>query len=108
MPGKLFVIGIGPGDPELMTLKAVRILKQVPCVFVPKGREEGTSLALSIVQKAMSLEGKEIVEAYFPMVKTAQSKSKEELASQWNDTVDAVLKRLDTGIDAAFITIGDP
>ena len=69
MAGKLYVIGIGPGDPELMTIKAVRILKEVPCIFVPKGREEGTSLALSIVQKTLSLENKEIVEAYFPMKK---------------------------------------
>ena len=109
------MIGIGPGDPELMTLKAVRILQQVSCIFVPKGREEGTSLALSIVQKELSLEGKEIVEAYFPMVKTRGSREtgtgkqeKEDLDSKWNDTVNAVLSRLDRGIDAAFITIGDP
>jgi precorrin-2/cobalt-factor-2 C20-methyltransferase len=98
-----------------MTLKAVRILKEVPCVFVPKGREEGSSLALSIVQKILTLDNKEIVEAYFPMVKTVQSsefvvqsEGKGELASKWDETVDAVLNRLDQGIDAAFITIGDP
>ena len=73
MAGKLYVLGIGPGDPELMTLKAVRILKEVPCILVPKGREEGSSLALSIVRRILPLEGKEIVEAHFPMVKTASS-----------------------------------
>lgn len=107
MAGKLYVLGIGPGDPELMTLKTVRILKEVPCVFVPKGREEGSSLALSIVQKSLSLDGKEIVEAFFPMKKTMGG-GKEDLDQQWNETVDAVLNRLDRGIDAAFITIGDP
>jgi precorrin-2/cobalt-factor-2 C20-methyltransferase len=116
MAGKLYVIGIGPGDPELMTLKAVRILKQVPCIFVPKGREEGSSLALSIVQKALTLDGKEIVESYFPMMKTVSSVEsgertageRQELDAKWDQTVDAVLTRLDRGIDAAFITIGDP
>ncbi len=113
MQGKLFVIGVGPGDPELMTLKAVRVLSQVPCIFVPKGREEGTSLALSIMQKALSLEGKEIVEAYFPMLKTRGqgmelSASENELDTKWNEIVGIVLKRLDRGVDAAFITIGDP
>jgi precorrin-2/cobalt-factor-2 C20-methyltransferase len=116
MAGKLYVIGIGPGDPELMTLKAVRILKKVPCVFVPKGREEGSSLALSIMQTEVSLENKEIVEAYFPMRKTVSSpefgvQSPEviqELDAKWNETAEAVLNRLDRGIDAAFITIGDP
>jgi precorrin-2/cobalt-factor-2 C20-methyltransferase len=116
MAGKLYVIGIGPGDPELMTLKAVRILKEVPCIFVPKGREEGSSLALSIVQTAIGLENKEIVEAYFPMRKTVSSpefgiqspEARQELDEKWNETVEAVLNRLDRDIDAAFITIGDP
>ncbi len=136
MDGKLYVIGIGPGDPELMTVKAVRLLKQAPCIFVPKGREEGSSLALSIVQKAIALDGKEIVEAYFPMMKTAphaphsrsalvtpgaspgplpggremstRSADANELNASWNETVEAVLNRLDRGIDVAFITIGDP
>ena len=102
------MVGIGPGDPELMTLKAVRILKQVPCIFVPKGREEGTSLALSIVQKTLSLDNKEIVEAYFPMKKTMGTADTGELDIKWNETVDAVVGRLDRGMDAAFITIGDP
>lgn len=115
MTGKLYVIGIGPGDPELMTLKAVRILKQVHCIFVPKGREEGSSLALFIVQKALSLKGKEIVESYFPMKKTMgnaefgiRNDEAAELDSQWNQIVDSFLQRLDAGKDAAFITIGDP
>lgn len=102
------MVGIGPGDPELMTLKAVRILKEVPCIFVPKGREEGTSLALSIVQKTLRLDHKEIVEAYFPMKKTMGAADTGELDIKWNETVDAVVDRLDRGMDAAFITIGDP
>jgi len=130
MTGKLYVVGIGPGDPELLTLKAVRILKDVPCIFVPKGREEGSSLALSIVQKALSLEGKEIVEAYFPMVKTAPHPPKVspsltgqagplprgerevlqagDLDLKWDTIVESVLGRIDKDIDVAFITIGDP
>jgi len=113
------VVGIGPGDPELMTLKAVRILKQVPCIFVPKGKEEGTSLALSIVQKELSLERKEIVELHFPMMKTAphpgplprgerEASPAHELDTKWNEAVLAIVSILDQGIDAAFITIGDP
>jgi precorrin-2/cobalt-factor-2 C20-methyltransferase len=115
MAGKLFVIGIGPGDPELMTLKAVRVLKEVPCIFVPKGREEGSSLALSIVRRILPLEGKEIVEAHFPMVKTVQSSESgvrgdraDELDSKWNEIAEEVLIRVEKGRDVAFITIGDP
>ena len=110
MTGKLYVIGVGPGDPELLTLKAVRILKEVQCICVPKGREEGSSLALSIVQKTLNLEGKEIIEAHFPMRKTKSNQQSEncELDTKWYDTIETVYSRLNKGIDTAFITIGDP
>ena len=58
MPGTLYVIGVGPGDPELLTLKAAKVLREVTCICVPKGREEGSSLALSIVKKAVDLDSK--------------------------------------------------
>ncbi|OGW24046.1 MAG: precorrin-2 C(20)-methyltransferase [Nitrospirae bacterium GWB2_47_37] len=114
MTGKLYVIGVGPGDPELLTLKAVRVLREVPCICVPKGREEGNSLALSIVQKAriegLTLEGKEIIEAHFPMRKTRNNQESEncELDTKWQETIETVYSRLNKGIDMAFITIGDP
>ncbi len=118
--GRLYVIGVGPGDPELLTLKAVRILREVPVLCVPKGREEGTSLALSIIQGAVTLDGKEIVELHFPMQKTrsqepgARGLEKQEkadtidLETKWQEAVAAILTRLDRGLDAAFVTIGDP
>lgn len=119
MTGKLYAVGIGPGDPELLTLKAVRILREVPCIFVPKGREEGSSLALSIVQKTLTLQNKDIIEAYFPMMKTAphpgplprgerEPSQANDLDSKWDEIVERVLGRLEKGIDVAFITIGDP
>ncbi|MDI6735170.1 MAG: precorrin-2 C(20)-methyltransferase [bacterium] len=122
MTGKLYCLGVGPGDPELLTLKAVRILNEVSCIYVPKGREEGESLALSIVRKALNLDNKEIIEAYFPMRKTKcnqetkleiqNPKSKIqnlcEFDTKWSETVESILMRLNKGMDVAFITIGDP
>ena len=122
MTGKLYVIGVGPGDPELLTLKAVRILKAVKCICVPKGREEGSSMALNIIKKIISVDNKELIEAHFPMRKTKASApgSPErhksfwggahacELDAKWNETVDTVLGILNRGVDMAFITIGDP
>ncbi len=106
--GKLYVIGIGPGDPELLTLKAVRILRDVPCICVPKGKEEGSSLALSIVEKTLNLEGKEIFSAYFPMKKTKASKYQSEFDTEWQKTISAILGKINKGMDVAFITLGDP
>ncbi|MGD1074477.1 MAG: precorrin-2 C(20)-methyltransferase [Thermodesulfovibrionales bacterium] len=108
MTGTLYAIGVGPGDPELLTLKAVRILGNVPCLCVPKGKEEGSSLALSIVNRVLPLDKKEIVEAHFPMRKTKDSEHGSELDAKWNETAEAVLQRLHKGIDVAFITLGDP
>lgn len=119
MLGKLSVIGIGPGDPEMLTLKAVRIVKKSNVLCVPKGREEGSSLALSIVEKAVSLDGKEIIEAHFPMRKTRRqgsgdrvqgtgNKNDSELDAKWNETVETVLGKLKKGADVAFLTLGDP
>jgi precorrin-2/cobalt-factor-2 C20-methyltransferase len=110
MTGTLYVIGVGPGDPELLTLKAVRILRDAPCLCVPKGREEGSSLALSIVEGVVDLKGKEIIEAFFPMKKTRHSAEAGDdlLEARWNETVLNILKRLNQGIDVSFITIGDP
>jgi precorrin-2/cobalt-factor-2 C20-methyltransferase len=113
MTGKLYVVGVGPGDPELLTLKAVRILKAVPCIFVPKGREEGSSLALSIIERALDLGGKRIVEIHFPMHKTRKKEEGSgaeaaELDLKWKQAAAALYDRLSTGNDAAFVTIGDP
>jgi precorrin-2/cobalt-factor-2 C20-methyltransferase len=108
--GKLYVIGVGPGDPELLTIKGMRILNSISCICVPKGREEGSSLALSIVEKVVALANKEIIEAHFPMRKTKSSHEAtiSELDATWNETVRTVSDRLNRGIDMAFITIGDP
>ncbi len=122
MMGTLYVIGIGPGDPELITVKAVRILKKVPVFCFPKGREEGSSLALSVVKKVLTLNDKEIIEAYFPMRKRLRSSARPasqdearesgvrscELDTRWYETVENILSRLNKGIDIAFITLGDP
>ncbi|RJR20712.1 MAG: precorrin-2 C(20)-methyltransferase [Nitrospiraceae bacterium] len=123
MKNKLYVIGIGPGDPELLTLKAVRVIKESPVLCVPKGREEGSSLALSIAQKAVRLDGKEIIEAHFPMVKTraqnlptgqagtehrAQTEAKEVLDDKWGEIAETILRSLKQGSDVAFLTLGDP
>ncbi len=126
----LYAIGVGPGDPELLTLKAVRILNSVPCICVPKGKEEGSSLALSIVERALNLEGKEIIPAYFPMKKTRKQEKVDsrqlavgrgekdeegslsfdqcEMDAEWQKTMDSILDRIDKGMDIAFITLGDP
>lgn len=106
--GKLYVVGVGPGDPELLTLKGARIIGNVPCIVVPKGREEGESLALSIARNAVSLEGKEIMEVHFPMMKTMRGEHGKTLDAEWDRAAGRILEKLEGGSDMAFLTIGDP
>ncbi|MGD0229861.1 MAG: precorrin-2 C(20)-methyltransferase [Syntrophorhabdales bacterium] len=108
MAGTLYVIGVGPGDPELLTLKGARLISQVGSICVPKGKEAGESLALSIVRKAVDLGGKEIVEAFFPMRRTDRAANERVLGARWHEAATILLERLRRGIDVAFITLGDP
>ena len=66
--GRLFGVGVGPGDPELVTLKAVRILAQVPVIFVPKKLKESASNARSIIANLIT-DKQEVVELVLPMLK---------------------------------------
>lgn len=105
--GKLYGIGVGPGDTELLTLKAARILKTVPVVFTPKSSKEKESIALSIVRPI--LEEREdykrlmLVTPIFPMIE-----DKDELEKIWTSASEMIAQYLDSGRDVAFITLGDP
>ncbi len=106
--GRLYVVGVGPGDPELMTLKAVKILKKVPVFCFPKGKEEGSSVAMSIVSKIVSLDGKEVIEAHFPMKKVpVKDAASCDVSSSWEETVEIILSHVLKGKDIAFLTLGD-
>lgn len=99
--GDFYGIGIGPGDPELLTLKATRIIKEVDVVFVPKAGIKEESMALEIVSPL--LDGKRVVEKVFPMVK-----EQEKLESHWKEAALAIKEELERGNSVAFLTIGDP
>ena len=100
--GRLYGIGVGPGDPELLTLKAHRILQQVPLVCVPQATTSGDSLALGIVRKFLNPDAQEIMRIIFP---TNNERGASEV---WRSAAFRIAERLNEGQDAAFITEGDP
>ncbi len=99
--GTLYAVGIGPGDPELMTLKSARLIRENDLILVPKGREDGESLALSIVCGAVELEGKEVREIVFPMKKGS-------VRDLLLPEAEKLIAELNAGRSAVFITLGDP
>lgn len=104
--GKLYGIGVGPGDSELLTLKAARILKEVPVVFSPKSSKEKDSIALSIVRPVLEQRDDYkrlmVVAPIFPMIE-----DKSELEKIWDSAAEMISQYLDSGRDVAFVTLGD-
>ena len=100
MKGKLYGIGTGPGDPELLTIKAVNAIQKCDVIAAPiAGNGERT--AFSIVEKYIT--GKELLECRFAMEKD-MSKRREARQQAAAD----VMRFLDNGKDVGFITLGDP
>lgn len=100
--GRLYGIGVGPGDPELLTLKAHRILQQVPLVCVPQATTSRDSFALGIARKFLNLDAQELMRIRFP------TNSELGAGEAWRRAACQIAERLKGGQDAAFITEGDP
>jgi len=100
--GVFWGIGVGPGDPELLTIKARRVLEQVDVLCIPKSRQERESLALSIVSGALKKEWK-VIELLLPM-----TRDQEELERHQVNAAQKINSELASGKDVAFITLGDP
>ena len=100
--GKLYGVGVGPGDPELLTLKAQRILQRVPIVCVPQAETSTDSYALNIVREFLDRDSQEIMRIPFP------TDDEDAAGDVWRHAAEMVAERLNAGQDAAFITEGDP
>ena len=100
--GRLFGVGVGPGDPELVTLKAKRILQQVAVICVPQAETSAESFALNIVRSILDLTKQEVISFRFP------TSNQERAAEVWRKAADVIACRLQAGQDTAFINEGDP
>lgn len=99
---RLYGLGVGPGDPELVTIKAQRILATVGTVFLPRAATKDESLALSIAAPFMSPECRRR-EVVFPM-----TSDRSELERHWRAAVQTIAEALSKGGQGAFLTLGDP
>ncbi|MGB9660555.1 MAG: precorrin-2 C(20)-methyltransferase [Moorellaceae bacterium] len=102
MTGKFYGLGVGPGDPELITLKARRILQEVPVLAVPTSSECGrSSLALEVVKQFIRPE-QETLYLFLPM-----SRDPAYLKGSWKSAAEKLVDKLREGKDVAFLTLGD-
>jgi precorrin-2/cobalt-factor-2 C20-methyltransferase len=100
---KIYAVGVGPGDPELLTRKAERILRQVPVICAPSATPTDSSYALSIVEEFIDRSRQQIIVQTFPM-----KKEQKDLEPFWENAARQAAEFVHQGRDVAFITIGDP
>ena len=100
-PGTLYGIGVGPGDPELITMKAVSVLSRVDIVFAAASTKNSYSMAVDIARPHIP-EHASLQILQFPM-----TKDKAIVHQAWKENAHIILDALAAGKHAAFLTLGD-
>ena len=100
--GKLFGVGVGPGDPELLTIKAVRVIKEADIIFTAASTKNRYSLAVEIATPYISPSTR-IEKLSFPM-----TKDEKEVETAWVHNAKQIAEQLKKGKNAVFLTLGDP
>ena len=100
--GTFYGIGVGPGDPELLTVKAINALKKIDVLIAPKTEKKSDSVALSIAQPHLKPSVK-IIYQTFPMIKDFAEET-EIFEANKNE----ILQQLRGGRNVGFATLGDP
>lgn len=102
MAGKLFGIGVGPGDPELLTVKAINAIKRLDVIIAPKTEKKEGSVALNIASRYIRPET-EIIYQVFPMTVGFAADD-----TAWQSNKMEILELLELGRNVGFLTLGDP
>lgn len=101
--GRLTGIGVGPGDPELLTLKAKRVMEESDFIVIPASGKDVNAAYTIGVAAVPAIENKSILEVDMPMIR-----DKEELAKCHRQAAEQIAERLENGESGAFLTLGDP
>lgn len=103
MAGILYGVGVGPGDPDLLTMKAIKIIQKCDMIGIPAKKKE-TCTAYQIALKAIpDLEDKPVVSISVPMT-TDQKR----LNAAYDQGSQELIQYLDQGMEIAFLNLGDP
>jgi precorrin-2/cobalt-factor-2 C20-methyltransferase len=102
MAGVFYGVGVGPGDPELLTVKAVKVIGAADVIIAPRTEKNANSTALDIAKPFLKADVA-IVKMVFPMVDHSET-----LAEAWETNKNIILELLAEGKKVVFLTLGDP
>jgi len=100
---ELLCVGCGPGDPELLTVKAVKAIQGADLLMCPTSKEGKPSMAFSIVEKLIDDAHSKTVNLVFPMVK-----DKKILEDTWQKNAKIIADAVLSGKNVVYLTVGDP
>ncbi|MDX1441998.1 MAG: precorrin-2 C(20)-methyltransferase [Nitrosopumilaceae archaeon] len=101
---ELVGIGVGPGDPELLTVKAVNAIHNADVILCPASKEDRPSIALSVVSSLLDQsKNQEIIKLIFPMTKDQNI-----LEETWKKNAKIMAEVVLSGKNAVYLTVGDP
>ena len=101
---QLICVGCGPGDPELLTVKAVKAIQDAQVIMCPTSKEGKPSIALSVVSQILDKSKKqEIVNLVFPM-----TKDRDTLETTWRKNATILAETVLSGKKVVYLTVGDP
>lgn len=99
----VYAVGVGPGDPELLTRKAERILRSVDVILAPVSNPAEASVALGTIREFIDESRQEVIVHQFPM-----TSDRARLIPAWLEAASLIAAHAEAGRSVAFITIGDP
>jgi len=100
----LIGIGVGPGDPELLTVKAVKAIHNADIIMCPASKEDRPSIAFSVVSSLIDKsKNQEIIKLIFPM-----TKDKDVLEQTWKRNAKIMAEKVLLGKNVVYLTVGDP
>jgi len=101
---QLIGIGVGPGDPDLLTVKAVKAIQYADVIMCPASAEDRPSIALSVISSLIDKsKNQEIVKLIFPM-----TKDKDILKAHWKTNAKIMAEKVLSGKNVVYLTVGDP
>jgi precorrin-2/cobalt-factor-2 C20-methyltransferase len=101
---ELIAVGCGPGDPDLLTVKAVKAIQNADIIMCPTSKQDKPSIALAVISSIIDNSKKpEIINLVFPM-----TKDRDVLESTWKNNANLLSEHVLSGKKVVYITVGDP